>query len=124
MLTLIRDGGVPMWFILAFGLCALVSAIRYAMQPAATVQKLTRGMAMATLFATLAALASDLGKTLHTLAGQPTAELSLEQPHGALILLTGLAESMSPLIMGFALLALTAMFGAIGAFRDAASKAE
>ena len=33
MLTLLRDGGIPMWFILAFGLVSLVIAIRYAMRP-------------------------------------------------------------------------------------------
>jgi hypothetical protein len=122
MMTLMRDGGVPMWFILAFGLVALVSAIGYAMRAGSTLRNLMKGMGLATLFATLAALAADVGATCNALAGHRGPEISLEQPHGALILLTGLAESMSPLIMGFALLALTSMFGAVGAFREAAAE--
>jgi hypothetical protein len=121
MMTLMQEGGVPMWFILAFGLAALASAVRYALRPEARVRGLMMGMSLATLFASLAALAAALGATFNALAGRRVAELSLEAPHGALTLLTGLSESMSPLIMGFALLALTAMFGAVGHFRDAAS---
>ena len=124
MMNLMRDGGVPMWFILAFGLAALVSAVGYAVRPEGKLRSLSHGMALATLFATLAALAADFGATLNTLAGHRTPELSLELPHGPLVLLTGLAESMSPLIMGFALLSLTAMFTAVGSFREAASRSQ
>lgn len=120
MMTLMREGGVPMWFILAFGLAALFSAVGYAVRPDAKLRGLTQGMSLATLFATLAALAAALGATLNTLAGRRMAEVSLEAPHGALYLLTGMSESMSPLIMGFALLALASMFGAVGRFREAA----
>ena len=123
MMTLMREGGVPMWFILLFGLVALAASIGYAVRPDAKLRSLTHGMSLATLFATLAALAAALGATLNTLAGHRTPELSLEVPHGAMYLLTGLAESMSPLIMGFALLALTAMFSAVGGFREAAGRA-
>ena len=122
MLTLMRDGGFPMWFILAFGLAALASSVSYAVRPDEKRLSLTRGMSLATLFATLAALAAALGATLFALAGRRAPDLSLEVPHGSLILLTGMAESMSPLIVGFALLALTAMFSAVGGFREAAAR--
>ena len=121
MMTLMHEGGVPMWFILAFGLAALAAGVLYAIRSEAKLRALMSGMSLATLFATLAALAADIGATMNALAGRRVAELSLEAPHGPLILLTGLAESMSPLIMGFALLALTAMFGAVGRFRESAS---
>ena len=104
-----------------FGLAALGSAVGYAIRPDGPRRSLTRGLSLATLFATLAALAAALGATLNALAGRRMADLSLEVPHGALMLLTGLAESMSPLIMGFTLLALTAMFGAVGGYREAAA---
>lgn len=120
MITLMQEGGVGMWFILAFGLAALASAVRYALRPEAKLRGLMNGLALATLFASLAALAAALGATFNALAGRRAAELSLEAPHGALTLLTGMSESMSPLIMGFALLALTAMFGSVGRFRESA----
>ena len=117
MMTLMQEGGVPMWFILAFGLAALASAVRYALRPETKLRELMNGLTLATLFASLAGLAAALGTTFNALAGRRAAELSLEAPHGALTLLTGMSESMSPLIMGFALIALTSMFGAVGRFR-------
>lgn len=111
-----------MWFILAFGMAALAAAVLYAVRIQAKQKALMNGMALATLFATLAALAADLGATMNALAGRRMPDISLEAQHGPLILLTGLAESMSPLIMGFALLALTAMFGAVGRFREEAAQ--
>jgi uncharacterized membrane protein len=33
MMTLFREGGFPMWFLLAFGLLLLVSGARFAMRP-------------------------------------------------------------------------------------------
>ncbi len=121
-MNLMRDGGLPMWFIVAFGLAALVSSIGYAIRPDDKRRSLTRGMSLATLFATLAALAAALGATLNTLAGRRHPDIRIDLPDGVVNLLTGLAESMSPLIMGFALLALTAMFGAVGGFRAAAAR--
>ena len=118
MMTLMQEGGVPMWFILAFGLAALAAAVRYAVRPEGKFRALMGGMSMATLFATLAALAADIGATMNALAGRRMPDISLEVQHGPLFLLTGLSESMSPLIMGFALLALTSMFGAVGRFRE------
>lgn len=123
MMTLMQEGGVPMWFILAFGLAALASAVRYALRPETKLRELMNGLMLATLFASLAGLAAALGTTFNALAGRRAAELSLEAPHGALTLLTGMSESMSPLIMGFALIALTSMFGAVGRFREASQDA-
>jgi hypothetical protein len=62
MMTLMQEGGVPMWFILAFGLAALTSAVRYALRPEARVRGLMMGMSLATLFASLAALAAAQGR--------------------------------------------------------------
>jgi hypothetical protein len=118
MMTLMREGGLPMWFILLFGMASLISSIGYAVRREARLAGLVHGLSLATLFATLAAVAADLGATASALAGQKMPELSLEQPHGVLTLLAGFSESMSPLIMGFALLALTSMFGAVGRFRE------
>ena len=117
MLTLLRDGGIPMWFILAFGLVSLVTAIRYAMRPEAKLRGLIKGMSLATLAATISGTAAALAATFQALAGNRIPEMSFQKPEGVLVLFQGLSESMSAFILGFALLALTAMFCGVGNFR-------
>ncbi len=53
MLQLIRNGGFPMFFILAFGLIALGLAARFASKPVREQLALVRAMSSATLYATL-----------------------------------------------------------------------
>jgi hypothetical protein len=117
MWTLIRDGGViPMMFILVFGLLALGASFYFALRPrsAARSRGFIKSMAQATLFGTLAATFADVGATLYTAShswehGGPV--------HAAHLLVEGLAESMSPGIVGFSFLALTAMLTAVGSRR-------
>lgn len=123
MLWLIKSGGFPMWFILLFGTLALVAAARYALGPQEQRIRMIVGAALATLFSTLAATAADLGATFHTLsgAGERHPGLSISNPDGPATLLMGLAESMSPMIMGFTFLSLSAFLYAVGAARSARS---
>lgn len=112
MIMLIRDGGAPIWFVLAFGTGALVVAARYAMKKAVSLG-LIRGLMVATVCATLSALCANFGSTfayvsdhLQSAAGDPRIELA----H----LMEGLGESMSSGIMGFSLVALAAMLVGVG----------
>lgn len=114
MWTLIRNGGIPMVFILVFGLIALATAIRYAKKPTAVLLGFAREMATATLYATWVGLFADLGAVFYK--GPAIAEASHENL--TLVLIQGLAESMSPAIMGFTLLALTSLFVAVGTRRS------
>ena len=118
MLTLIHHGGIPMWFILVFGLVALAAAARYAIFPNAARSRpaFIQAMSATTLWATLACLAADLGMTGWRLTHT---EEWRNDPNWHFILITGFAESMSPLVMGFALLALTALLVAVGRSREA-----
>lgn len=120
-MKLMQEGGFPMVFILLFGLAGLGAAIRYAKAPSDRWQALCQGLGRATLFSTLATLGADLGATWHALAGQRFPNIDIKAPDGPQMLLQGMGESMSPIIMGFALLALVHLFHAIGSFRAAKS---
>lgn len=114
MADLIRNGGFPMWFILAFGLVALGAAARFAIRPAREQLAFVRAMAASALYATLMGTAAALGATFLHVAG---AEQLRGDPQWALIIVQGLGESMSPGIVGFALLTLTSLLVAVGSAR-------
>lgn len=118
MLTLIRWGGVPMWFILLFGLLCLGGAAMYALRPTQRRQDFVRGMALATLFSTLTGTCADLASVFVHMPEMP--EMIGEKPLVWQILFQGLAESMSPGIMGFTILSLSALLYAVGAARPRA----
>jgi hypothetical protein len=65
-------------------------------------------MSRAVLWSTLAGLASDVGTTLHSTC------TILDDGERSRTITEGVAESMSPAIMGFALLAVTAFLTAVG----------
>ena len=113
MWTLIRNGGVPMFFILVVGLLALGASFYFAARPQRRSLGFIQSMAQATLFGTLAATAADLGATLY--AATRAWEQPDTGPHkAAQMIVEGFAESTSPGILGFSFLALTAMLTAVG----------
>ncbi len=93
MLTLFREGGFPMWFLLAFGGLLLIAGARYAMRPDPLLLRLALALGAATLFTMVTAISADLATVGHQapqyLARHP--EMTL-----ASVLLQGLAESLSP----------------------------
>jgi len=104
-----------MFFIVAFGFVALGAAAYYAFRPNPRSLGFSAWMGAATLFSTLMGTAADFGATffhvsraIHDGAADWHADL-----------VEGLAESMSPGIMGFAFLAVTALVVAVGKARDA-----
>jgi hypothetical protein len=133
MWAFLRSGGLPMLFILIFGLIALGAAFYFALRAARRSLAFIKCMAAATLFSTLATTCADVGATLSA-AGKvydvsdpqgSSAEqrFTPETARGADVATTfkvmrvvveGFAESTSPGILGFALLALTSMLVAVG----------
>jgi hypothetical protein len=113
MLTLIRNGGFPMFFILAFGLIALAAAGWYAFRPNARSLGVIVWMGGATLFATLMGTVADLG----TVAYAVSAMIGQGMKDWHAVIIEGFAESMSPGIMGFALLSMIALVTAVGKAR-------
>jgi hypothetical protein len=112
MLTLLRDGGAPIWFVLGFGGWALVLSARFAMKKAISPGWI-RGLSAATCFCTLSALCANLGATFAHVSSHLESEGANVRVELAQ-LIEGLGESMSSGIVGFSLLALTALLVGIG----------
>ena len=112
MMTIFRDGGYSMFFILAFGMIALVTAGIYAARGKKRPLGFVFGMMAATLFSTAQGICSDLGTTFKFVSGD-----KIEPSQMFRILIEGAGESMAPGIMGFILLALTSILLAAGAAR-------
>jgi hypothetical protein len=114
MLTLIRNGGFPMFFILAFGAIGLATSAWYAYRPNPRSYVFIVWMGLTTLFTTLMGLAADIGATCLYIAR--AAETNAPLWHAEII--EGFGESMSPPIVGFAFLAMTSLLTAVGKVRD------
>jgi hypothetical protein len=133
MWAFLRSGGLPMLFILIFGLIGLGAAFYFALRAERRTLGFVKSMAAATLFATLATSCADVGATLYA-AGKvydvndpqgPSADVRFtpQTARGAdaattfkvmRVVIEGLGESTSPGILGFAFLALTSMLVAVG----------
>ncbi|HEY8042369.1 MAG TPA: hypothetical protein VIF15_21345 [Polyangiaceae bacterium] len=107
MLTLIRDGGWSMFVILLFGFVALAAAAYFAVRPDRRHEGFVKWMSRAVLWSTLVGICTDLATVFHT-----TAEV-VDVDERARMNLQGMAESLSPGILGFAFLALVALLTAI-----------
>jgi len=115
MMTLFREGGFPMWFLLAFGTLLLVSGARFAMRPDKARLRLALALGAATLFTMVTAVSADLATVGHQapdyLASHPGITL-------ATVVMQGAAESLSPAILGSTMLTLAALFIALGFHRE------
>src|SRR5512147_2007460 len=98
MLNLFIEGGFPMWFLAAFGLLTLVFAARFAGAPVRRPLRIALAMAAAAAFTTLTGLCTDLA-----MVGHHAPEYLSSHPETTLVevLLQGMAESLSPAILGF-----------------------
>jgi uncharacterized membrane protein len=115
MLTLFREGGFPMWFLLAFGGLSLLSSARFAMRPDSARLRVAVALAAATLFTMATAICAALATV-----GHQAPEYLTRHPELALstVLLQGTAESLSPAILGCTVLTLAALFIALGCYRE------
>jgi hypothetical protein len=114
MMTLFREGGFPMWFLLVFGALSLLAGARFALRPEASRLRLAVALGLATLFTVLTAIGADLATV-----GHQAPEYLAHHPEQSLVfLLQGFAESMSPAILGFTMLTLVALFVALGCYRE------
>lgn len=117
MLQFFTDGGWSMFVILLFGFVALASAAYFAARPDGKHEGFLEWMCRAVLWSTLTGVMSDFGAVFHY-----TTKLT-DPNERAMTILQGLAESMSPLLMGFGFLTLTAFLAAVGRRRLDAKKA-
>jgi hypothetical protein len=115
MWTLIEWGGFPIWFVLAFGFLALGSAALFAWQPHRRGLRLIIGMSLATLFSIFSAIVADLATVGHSVnVGWQKYMTDGGHDMVARIINQGIAESLSPGIIGFTLLSLTWLVASVG----------
>jgi hypothetical protein len=113
MWTLLREGGIPIAFILVVGVAALVAAVGCARRPTEARIRFASQLARALLYGTLVGLFADLAAVLHKAPAIAEAQgLDLTRT-----LLVGFGEATSPAILGFAMLALVSLFLAVAARR-------
>ncbi len=111
MLEMFRNGGYPMWFILVFGVVALIAATLFAARPEATKVGAIKALTVATLLSVGSGVASDIAAVGLKVPANPAWAHS---PDLALIVMQGVGESMSPAIMGFSLLSMVWLVVAVG----------
>ncbi len=109
MMTLFRNGGFPMYFILVFGLVMLVTALAYAVRPAKEREGFVKWMCVATIASVVSGTAGDFAAVAHYVETHPMGGAELGR-----IVVVGFGESMSPAIFGGSLLSLTALAMAVG----------
>ena len=115
MATLVREGGFPVFFLLAFGLLAMAFAVRFAMAPTQRALRTTVGLSLATLLTSLNGIFAALSAV-----GHHAPEYVKRHPGSSLgeVLLLGIGESMSPGILGFTLLSLISLIVTLGVYRQ------
>ncbi len=111
MLDLFRAGGAPMFFVVIFGLISLVSSGLFVARPSETKRRTLQALDRAVLYSALAGLVAGLAAVGYHVPQNPAWAKSTEMP---LIVMTGMAESLSAPIFGFTFLALSAMLQAVG----------
>jgi hypothetical protein len=118
MATLMREGGFPMFFLLAFGLAALAFAVRFAVAPTWRALKTTLALSAATGFTAVTGICAALAAV-----GHQAPDYLKRHPESTLaeVVLLGIGESMSPGILGFTMLSLAALIVALGVHRQNAS---
>jgi len=108
LVTLFRDGGWSMFFVVLFGVVALAVSAFYAGRPDEKHEGFLRWMSRATFWSVLAGMCSDFATTFHAVCQIEDAN------QRSRIAFEGAAESLSPGILGFVLLSLVALLTAVG----------
>lgn len=115
MVELIREGGFPVFFLLAFGLIAMAFAVRFAAAPSQRGFRTTMALCAATLLTSINGIFAAFSAV-----GHQAPEYLKRHPENSLaeVVLLGIGESMSPGILGFTMLSLIALIMALGVYRQ------
>ncbi|MBF5044784.1 hypothetical protein FGE12_20465 [Aggregicoccus sp. 17bor-14] len=116
---LMQAGGVGMWGVLTLGLVTLGNAALFAWRPERRRVGVIACMALATVGSLL--LASITG---FAHVGIYASDMAREGQSVVAVVIGGLAESLAPAVLGFALLTVTAVVTAVGMRRLGALEAE
>ena len=114
MWMLFLEGGYSMWFLLAFGLATIAAAGRFGWRPSRAGLRVCIGLGATTLFSIFTGVAVDLSAV-----GHKVPEYVVEHPgtNFAETVLLGVAESMSPAIIGFTFLGMASLLVTYGLSR-------
>jgi hypothetical protein len=114
MIRLFEEGGYPMWFLLAAALATLAAAGRFAAAPTEARLALTRSLSATTLLSMLMGTAVAVAAV-----GHGAAEYLAHHPGETMVtvLLQGVAECMSPVILGCSCLAVVSVLVSFGRLR-------
>jgi hypothetical protein len=108
MITVIRNGGPPIWVILLFGLIALVDAALIARRADARKLAFLRAMTLALVFCTITGFAGGVAAAIRAYAHLPP------DRRAPVLLLYGFSEALADIVVGCALLAMSWFIAAIG----------
>lgn len=111
MVEFIRAGGFGIWIVLLFGIILLGSSARFVWKPNDGHVGFLRGMSTATVFSMGTAVSSNIAMVMWSVPKNDEWGKSPEMP---LIVMTGIAESLTPAILGFAFLTLAWFMVAVG----------
>src|SRR5688500_11360531 len=111
MVEFMKAGGWSMWFVLIFGLGALAAAVVFVARSDLRKLALVRALSLATVFAIASGLCSNVA-AVFTFASSRG-----EDPDLHIIILAGLAEAVTPGILGFTMLSLSWLLVAVGTRR-------
>ncbi|MCB9654103.1 MAG: hypothetical protein H6729_08250 [Deltaproteobacteria bacterium] len=115
MVDFFRAGGVGMFVVLVFGAICLGVGALFLIKPDPKKLGFLRAMSVTTLFSVGVAVASDLAAVCSQVPNHPEWSKS---PEIHLIIMTGIGESLTPAILGLAMLTLTWMLIAFGIRRS------
>ena len=111
MIEFMRLGGFSSWIVLLFGLITLVAAGLYLWRPEQRKLGILRGMTVATAFSVLSGLSANLAAVMFNVSQNPKWAKSPDMP---LLVMTGIGESLTTAILGFTVLSVAWLLGAIG----------
>ncbi|RLB59065.1 MAG: hypothetical protein DRI90_15870 [Deltaproteobacteria bacterium] len=111
MIEFLRAGGFGMGVVVVVGGITLVTAIMFAHQPDERRMALIRAFTAASLFSVLTAVSSNLATVMVHVPQNP----KFADSHDfAKIIMIGIGESLTPAIMGCAILTVTWVIAAVG----------
>lgn len=111
MVAFFLAGGWSIWVVFLFGAICLVTAIRFAWRTELRHLGVIRAMTWATVFAVVGGVAANLLAVLRYVGEESAAAERTGD------LLGGLAEAVTPAVLGFPMLAMAWMFVAVGTRR-------
>ncbi len=114
MMEFFVAGGWPMFVVLLFGVLTLIASVTFFRKPDERHIGMIRGLSVATVFTVLAAICTDLAAVFHNVPNNPEWAQSPDMP---LIVMTGLAEALTPGMLGFTLLSLAWLVTGVGVRR-------